>query len=195
MVTTLSALARSAGSARPLWPLFAALRPVGARAIIPLVCALMAAGPAAALSCLPWGASDGYLQAEASDRAFLVVAGTLHFDQSALPQAPAQDPNNVPPETAIAARLAGAQLTSKGFSQPVDLALTLNIRCLGPWCGSAEDGQSYLAFVEQRPTGLVLDMRPCGGAGFADPEGTAAAEVLTCHQGGPCVPLVDQLSE
>ncbi|MCI5100450.1 hypothetical protein [Phaeobacter italicus] len=157
-----------------------------------LAAAASLAGPASALSCVPWGPADGYLEASKSDKSYVVVDGILRFDASALPKAPSDDPNNTPPRTAIPASLSGKLLTEGGFQREVELPVTLEILCLGPWCASAEDGLRYVAFLEQRGDELVLEENPCGGFGFSNEDGQAARDVLACHAGRACTPWRDR---
>lgn len=162
------------------------------KAICALVAVCLSAAPAAALSCRPWGVTDGYLTAAKSDRVYNVISGRLRFDQAALPRAVDDDPNSTPELTAIPARLTGKMLAGQAFVQDVDLSITLEIRCLGPWCASAVDGLPYVAFVEQRAQGLVLEMSPCGGDGFPDENGEAARQLLDCHTGKACPRAADR---
>ncbi|MFS4580949.1 hypothetical protein [Phaeobacter sp. C3_T13_0] len=149
---------------------------------------LMLAGPAVALSCLPSGPSDAYLEAVTSDKSYVVVEGVLSFDEDALPKAPQNNVNDTPPRSLIPARIDGKLMTRDGFSKDVDLAITLEILCFGPWCAGAADGVDYLAFLEQRADGYVLRFDPCGGFGFGGTNGAAREEVLACHAGQACTP-------
>ncbi|MFV1496994.1 hypothetical protein VWZ88_09485 [Phaeobacter sp. JH20_36] len=146
------------------------------------------AGPASALSCLPWGPSDAYLEAVKSDKNYVVVEGKLSFDETALPKPPQDNPNDAPPRSLIPARINGKVMTPDGFSKDVDLDITLELLCFGPWCAGAADGVDYLAFLEQRAGDYVLRMDPCGGFGFGGTDGAAREEVLACHAGTSCTP-------
>ncbi|AUQ48742.1 hypothetical protein PhaeoP83_00427 [Phaeobacter inhibens] len=161
----------------PLRPLF-----------LPVTVLSALAGPASALSCLPWGPSDAYLEAAKSDKTYVVVEGVLSFDEGALPKAPQDNPNDAPPRSLIPAQLNGKLMTGQGFAKPVDLPITLEILCFGPWCAGAADGVDYLAFLEQRADDYVLRMDPCGGFGFGGTDGAAREEVLACHAGTSCTP-------
>ncbi|ATF17233.1 hypothetical protein [Phaeobacter gallaeciensis] len=164
------------------------LRSLIAPAAISVALIATLTGPVSALSCLPWGPSDAYLEAAKSDKSYVVVAGVLSFDEGALPKAPQDNPNDAPPRSLIPARIEGKLMTPNGFSKDVDLDITLEILCFGPWCAGAADGVDYLAFLEQRDGAYVLRMDPCGGFGFGGTDGAARDEVLACHAGKSCTP-------
>ena len=156
-----------------------------------LVCALavlaLAAPPASALTCLPWAPANAYQEAAGAQDVFNVLAGTLQFDGSLLPQSHAEDPNDTPPLTKIPAQLTGHMLMQDGFTKPVEVAVELEVECLGPWCTSPPPGQNYLVFARQQGPRLIVRAGVCGGFLFDDiPE--VRQEVLDCLQGKACVP-------
>lgn len=146
-----------------------------------------AASPAAALSCLPWGPADAYLQAAKSDSVYNIIAGELRFDESLLPQSRADNPNDTPPLTRIPAQLSGKLLEGKYFSGRVNVPAVLEVECLGPWCGGMQSGADYVFFAEQRGQELVIQANACGGFVFADTSDTRR-QVLDCHRGKACEP-------
>ena len=154
--------------------------------------------PAQALSCLPHDVARTYEQAATSEETYIVVHGTLTFDESRLPETDWQHQQKTPPNTLIPARLEGKALTREGFNAPFDRSVTFNVQCLGPWCASAKTGTAYLAFLRKTDgppetggtsgPGYQLDINACGGMGFAAPTKQALETVVQCFQGGPCKP-------
>lgn len=152
-------------------------------------CLLVAAGPAAALSCLPWGAADAYLQAAKSESVYNVIAGELRFDETLLPQSHSDNPNETPPLTRIPAQLSGKMLEGNYFSRRINVPVVLEVECLGTWCGDVFRGEDYLLFAEQRGNELVVRANACSWMMFADtPE--ERREVLDCHRGKACEPAM-----
>ena len=147
---------------------------------------------AQALSCLPWGVTDAYLEAAASDDPYLVVAGKLSFDEGLLPVTDWERQQETPPLTAIPARLEGKSLTSHGFSQVFGGDLLLEIGCAGPWCAGAKSGVDYVAFVELRGETGVVTVGPCGGNLFDASSPEVTQQVLSCHKGNVCKPLAGE---
>jgi hypothetical protein len=158
--------------------------------------------PALALSCLPHDAARVYARAAGSEDTYIVVHGTLTFDESRLPKTDWHNQHKTPPNTLIPARLEGKALTPEGFVAPFNRPITFNVQCLGPWCASAESDTDYLAFL-RRTDGqpgngtsghsdfadrYQLDVNACGGMGFANPSGHTLETVVACFRGGPCKP-------
>lgn len=150
--------------------------------------AVLAATPAAALSCLPWGAADAYLAAAGSSSVYNVIAGELRFDETLLPRSHSENPEDMPELSRIPAQLSGKLLEGKHFSRRVSVPAVLEVECLGPWCAGLQSGADYLLFAEQRGGELVVSIGACGGYAFGDsPE--VRRTVLECHRGGSCEPL------
>ena len=148
----------------------------------------LAAGPALALSCLPSDLARTYHQAAEAEEVYVVVTGRLIFDEGKLPVVDYNNQQNTPQNTFIPARLTGQSLTLNGFDTGFDQEITLNAKCFGPWCASPVSDVSYMAFLERRATGYMLDLDPCGGMAFPEPSAALQEEVLQCFQGGPCEP-------
>ena len=158
------------------------------RHVLAVAMACVAAGPALALSCLPWGPQDAYLEADAATASYVVVEGRLSFDESLLPKTDWEHQEATPRETRIPARVQGRALQRGGFLTPYEGDVTLEVLCYGPWCSSAVDGADYVMFLEQRDGERVLQVNPCGGYAFDAQSGDAARAVLACHQGRKCKP-------
>ncbi len=147
--------------------------------------ALTAPVPALALSCLAPSVERSYAQYDAAPEQYLIVHGRLTLDAADLPEGMTQDP---PPErlVPVPARLKGTSMTATGFERPYDQAVTLEVSCLGPWCGSVGNGQDVLAFVRKDVDGYAIDVGPCGGAVFVTPKPAQLRRVLACFAQKDC---------
>ena len=154
-------------------------------ALIGALC--LTAGPGLALSCMAPDVAKTYARAAEADESYVVVRGRLTFDATQLPKTDWQNQQATPPHTPIAARITGQALSLTGFDLPFERDITLDVQCFGPWCAGAAPETDYLGFLEQRETGYVLVLDPCGGMGFANPTPEMLDRVKTCFQGGPCV--------
>ena len=155
--------------------------------LLPLTFSVMA-GPALALSCMPADVARSYNEAAASDKSYVVVHGTLEFDEAKLPEVDINHQDQAPPHVDIAARLRGKSLSRDGFETDFDRPITLRALCYGPWCGRAVTGIEYLSFVEKTEDGYVLSVTPCGGFEFAEPTKTMLDKAVQCFRGESCTP-------
>lgn len=143
------------------------------------------ASPAATLSCMRPDVARSYTEAAAAEGRYMVVHGTLRFDEARLPAAVL---NESPPSTKIPAHLSGKALSNGQFNYPFDRKITLDVLCFGPWCGGAENGLDYLVFVQVTAEGYTLTVNPCGGQAFANPTSEDLRRVERCNAEGPCAP-------
>lgn len=146
------------------------------------------ASPALALSCLPPDVARSYTEAAAAEQSYIVVRGTLAFDETQLPEVDLAHQDQTPPSTDIAARLTGQSLSQSGFEREFDRPITLRALCFGPWCGRAVSGTETLAFLEKTGDGYALSITPCGGFDFPEPTEAMLDKVVECFQGGSCKP-------
>ena len=149
--------------------------------------AALAGSPALSLSCAPADPASDYLRAEESADVWIVVEGRLDFDAKALPKRDLADTTG-PGDTDIKARLTGMSLSEAGFARPFDRDITLRVLCFGPWCGGAEPGKRYLAFLKREAGGYVLPASPCPTMYYPDPSDETLSIIETCFSGGPCKP-------
>lgn len=148
--------------------------------------ALMAvASPALSLSCMRPDVASSYSRAADAEESYLVVHGTLKFNESKLPKSSG---NDSPPTTRIKAHMTGNALSQSGFNHPFDRDITLEVQCLGPWCGGAVSGIPYLAFIRKDGAGYTFAADPCGSLGFAKPTPKMLAQAEQCMNGGACKP-------
>ena len=153
--------------------------------LLVFILALLSPLPALALSCVAADVETSFARHDAAEETYVVVHGRLTFEQTALPKG--MLPDKKPPElTRVPAHLRGSSLTEAGFVLPFDHDLTLEVACLGPWCGSAGNGRSVLAFVRKGAEGFAIEVSPCGGALFEEPKPAMLKEAKRCLTEGNC---------
>ncbi len=149
------------------------------------ICAALLPAPASALSCMAWTVESAFSEAEASEETYIVVKGDLSFDPDRLPKTNWANQAATPARTEIASDIQGLALTERGFTEPVETDLTLQIDCAGPWCPSPAPGPA-LVFLERSETGYKLVQGACGGFYFGAPTPEMLKGVHQCFTGGPC---------
>ena len=143
---------------------------------------------AKALSCVPWGVTDAYLQADSAPASYIVVFGDLTFNPALLPQVDPERQGETPPLTQIPASFAGQAVVARGADVSFSANITLEVQCFGPWCAQPVPGK-VLAFVRQDGDGYVVQDNPCGGHLFMDPRRDQIRQVRQCMRGQACLPL------
>jgi hypothetical protein len=148
--------------------------------------ALLAAGPAMALSCLRPDPAATFQSASASTDVYVVLRGSFAFDAGLMP---AFDGNPVDTEPApVAALFSGNALGPDGFTLPYETELLLQPSCAGPWCGGLVPTGDAIAFARDNGEGVyVIDLGPCGGSVF-EPTDDTVATIVQCMTGGACAP-------
>lgn len=156
-----------------------------------LLAAIFACAPvaAAALSCTPHSVEAAFLEAQASEKPFLIVRGHMTFDARKLPKVDYQNQHATPDVTRIDAKLTGASLSGAGFVTPYEGDIILSVECFGPWCAGAQDGVEVLAFVDVGAQEHVVSTNPCGGYLFGTPTPKMIRAVQSCFAGKTCKPL------
>lgn len=143
--------------------------------------------PAFALSCMPFGVSDAYLEAAAAEESYVPVLGNLSFDPGLVPKVDWNNQTNVPQTTLIPATFEGDALNVRGVAQPFSTDVVLEIGCAGPWCPSPTPGHS-LAFLRKTSHSYVLVVGACNGFLFGDPSEEQVKQVKDCLAGRRCQP-------
>lgn len=144
--------------------------------------------PAFALSCLPHGVSDAYLQADAAEDGYVPVLGRLSFDPELLPVVDLGNQQDTPPQTLIPAKFKGDALGPRGVPVPFETDVVLEVRCFGPWCPSPQPGD-ILGFLRKTSPSYVLETNACGGFLFGQPTKAQIGEVKDCLAGRRCEPM------
>jgi hypothetical protein len=150
-----------------------------------LVLMCLAPFPALALTCVRPAVERTYAEVDAAPEHYVVVRGRLTLDPRKLPKDGSQQ-SSPPSLTLVPARLVGKSMTASGFAVPFEHRLMLEVACLGPWCGSAVNGQEVLAFVRREGGDYALAVNPCGGHVFGNPTAAQVKQALACHRGGAC---------
>lgn len=146
------------------------------------------ATPALALSCAPYNAVKAFHAAASAPDPYVVVLGTLTFDDTQLPKVDLSRQEDIKPDNIFPAHLAGHSLARRGFVLPFRKDIMVNVQCTGPWCGSLANGEVYLAFLKQTNDAYILETHPCSGFAFADPDPDILSRVKACVRGSGCDP-------
>jgi hypothetical protein len=150
------------------------------------VVALVAAGPATALSCAQPTVANTYTYAAQSPADYVIGVGSLSLT----------GPSN-PPEGAVAqggdindmvgytqpAQFAGELFTGQGFDNSTVLSVTVNVSCIAAWCGSAQSVADGLHFFRVVNGAYILDEGACPGNVFHDAHPGMLEEVVQCYAG------------
>lgn len=149
---------------------------------------VFAAGPAWALSCLAPSVAGAYRFAAESPADYAIAVGALS----------ASGPSN-PPEGAVAiggdinamagytqpAGFDGRFFGGEAFNLPRQVNVTVEVSCVGPWCGSFQNVPYGLFFLRRDADGsYALEARACPGNVFHDPTDADLRQVVTCFQSG-----------
>jgi hypothetical protein len=145
--------------------------------LIAIVLSMLVPAQAMALSCVRPTVERSFAQAQASDDYYAVVRGRLTFDESKIPKTQLNS-NDAP----------GSSLSQAGFKTPFDRKITIELRCFGPWCGSAVSGSEYLGFMKNTASGYALSIDPCQSQVFPEPTPQMLDAVTDCLNGAACSP-------
>ena len=144
---------------------------------------------AAALSCMRPDIARTYQYAAESEELYSVVMGEFVFDEGALPQAVRSFGRGFEKDVIeIPAHFTGQQLSRSGVATDYDVTVTLEVQCLGQWCGGMASGETAIAFLRHGGETPVLDVTPCGETVFIDPDQAQIATAISCINGGTCGP-------
>lgn len=157
-----------------------------------LVAMMVLPTTASALSCRPYNAIAAYNDAAKSDDAYVVVHGTLRFDESKLPKVDWDRQEDVKPDNFLTGRIDGQSLTRAGFTAQFVRDIDINVQCYGPWCSGLTGGAEYLVYLKKVGDGYLLEANPCGGMAFQDPGAATLSKVTACLQGKRCDPDLPQ---
>ncbi|MGB3245429.1 MAG: hypothetical protein WBB25_12915 [Sulfitobacter sp.] len=138
-----------------------------------------------ALSCLAPSVSRTFHDVNAAPEVYVVVKGRLTVGTPKQPELD-KSKQEPPKSTRLPARLRGTSMSQNGFNVPFDQRVTLEIACIGPWCGSVQNGEQVLAFVKREDNRYFLAINPCGGHVFSNPKPAMSKQVYSCFKGATC---------
>lgn len=142
--------------------------------------------PALALSCMRPDVAVSYQNAAEASEVYIVVKGTLTFNERLLPERDLTQTENK--GTLVPARIKGVSLSRSGFDAPFERDITLDVQCFGPWCGGAASGVEYLAFLQRTGANYVMGIDPCGSFVFPEPTAEQVKQAEQCMAGEACTP-------
>ena len=146
----------------------------------------LSASQATALSCLTPDAARTFQEVSASETTYVVLHGSFFFAER--PERSIDDPPRV---ENFLTQFRGKLLTGRGFTDDVQVPITVNTTCSASWCGTFEPGVPYAAFVEQNTQRLTLFVDPCNTLVFKAPSNEVLDQITACATGGTCVPSED----
>jgi hypothetical protein len=163
------------------------------RALASLLLAALAATamapPAAALSCMRPDPARAFAEAESSERTFAVIHGRFSFDARGMPDGLLTERTpDMPQPDPVISEFMGHVLGPEGFTESWRGPVILQPVCGGPWCGQLASPVEALAFVLVSDDGPTLVLDPCGTRVFTDPSRETLALMVSCMQGGACMP-------
>ncbi|MFT4619935.1 MAG: hypothetical protein ACI9KS_001482 [Sulfitobacter sp.] len=144
--------------------------------------------PALALSCLPYGVQDSWVDASAAAERYVVVSGEFSLT-STTPPRPApevREPSIVVPQTqTYHARFEGKAWANGSFSRAITGQANITVNCIAQWCGNLPKGP-WVAFLREDDNGgYETETGPCGGRIYADTPNVRGA-IRSCASGGAC---------
>lgn len=154
-----------------------------------LLAGVLLATPSYALSCAPFGVAQAFEQADASADRHVIAVGKLTFDERRLPKTDWDNQASTPALTKIPAKITGRSLGKNGFVERYDTALSLEVRCYGPWCAGAKSGATYMAFINIDTKPASVQVSPCGAGLISNPTEAHKREVQACLNDGKCQDL------
>ena len=148
--------------------------------ILPLCLALLAAAPAAALTCERPDIATSFGWAEESPDDFVLAVGRLARTGPDRPDGP---PGPNPGERAsyrFAAQFDGSLASARAFDQARSFAVTVEVECFSVWCGSPSLGENGLYFFRRDDAGNHTHIAGlCGGFHFDDPTPAQLRQLLS----------------
>lgn len=150
------------------------------------VAAVVAAGPASALSCAYPTVESAYLQAAESPVDYVIGVGQLTLTGQSTPPEGATalngDINQMVGYTQPAF-FYGEFFTGSGFDASRQVPVTVDVTCIAAWCGAAQEVDYGMFFLRVENGNYVLQENACVGLRFSDAHPGMLEEVLSCHQG------------
>lgn len=136
---------------------------------------------AAAFSCAPIDLQREFLDAQRSDRIFVIVMGQITLDPTDYAVRLSEDGTE---EWLYPARFSGASLGRDGFRFGLDTDLVVSV-CQGEWCVGPPGASERIYFLETTEEGYVYYPQICTADHSATPENRRILE--DCMAGNICV--------
>lgn len=149
--------------------------------ILAAIASMVLTGQAQALSCMRPDVARTFAWASDADESYIILHGTFAFTQPA----PFDAQNMTPTSTQRPAIFNGRYLGADDFVDAPPLDVTLEFSCLSAWCGSMQNGDEVVAFVEQSDDGYALRIDPCYSTIF-NPTDDTLRRVTSCMRGTGC---------
>ena len=141
--------------------------------------AILAAGPATALTCLAPTVADSFQRADDRPEEFLVALGSLRRIGPDIPDGPDSGDPNMAVGYSFAAHFDGRVANSDAFVVDRQFDVTVEVRCVSAWCGGDSLGDYGLYFFRRDGAGAyALEAGPCGGFFFDNPVEHQLMEVI-----------------
>ena len=147
--------------------------------------AILAAGPASALSCMKPDIVQSYEYAEEQEEIYFLFKGSISLveDQSMPTDRGEMGPGE--PAATLLEPVYGSfkgEIFSEGVFVPYEATMEVRLKCVASWCGGYPDEEEALYFVSAAESNLwfTLEMPACGGTRFPVTE----AETLIAHLEG-----------
>ncbi len=148
---------------------------------------LLAAGQAAALSCLRPTIEAGFNTHSQAEEIYVMVLGKLTNKRNVVPGVELRGAGIARGESYVATFI-GFQSTRSGFDRPLEATVAVKGTCLASWCGGVNIDVEMITFLEKTPYGYTLSEGPCGGAVFYNPDADMKRRAHQCLLGGVCEP-------
>lgn len=142
------------------------------------------ATPALSLSCMRPDAVGMFEYARESQDIFYVIKGRV------TPTNPYVIPKADNTKDSVAntpVQIEGIGLGPTGFSTPVAIGATVQLRCLSVWCAGPPSDEEMLMIVKKTDDALMLEVGPCGGTALPWSK-DAEDRLLACHLSDTCEP-------
>ncbi|MGJ8611103.1 MAG: hypothetical protein ACSHWY_08420 [Octadecabacter sp.] len=149
--------------------------------ILAATISLVLGGQAQALSCVRPDVARTFDWASDAVDSYVILHGTFAFTQPA----PFDAGNLTPTSIQLPATFSGQFLGADGFVDAPLLDVTLEFACLSAWCGSMQNGDEAVAFVQQSDEGYTLSIGPCYDTVF-NPTDDTLQQVTSCMRGTGC---------
>lgn len=142
---------------------------------------------ALALSCFAPDVRQNYQNAKASPHNYYIFKGEITLPEGSI--AIAKDANGMPvAATEVNAVLNGNSLGPYGKETPFNHPATLEVECALDWCGKIDSNITALAFVREDRGYYFVELGPCGGDVFPNPDASQISKVQMCLNGESCEP-------